>query len=166
MGSQPGSILPPRKPPELVEPDVRMQNMVISREALAEIADSWPSTEVVTKPEVASMLKTCRDLFVHCYFVYEFGLVAVIWSVLAVEAALRDCLGEEATRDDGLSRLIGKAQGRGWLTAEQAEALRAGAEFRNRITHARSHGVLTLPLVAGPLHNAHEVIVQLYTGSS
>lgn len=156
----------PRKPPELVEPDVRMHNMVISREALAEIAGRWPSTEAVTKPEVASMLKTCRDLFLHCYFVYEFGLVAVIWSVLAVEAALRDCLGEEATRDDGLARLIGKAQGRGWITADHAEELRAGAEFRNRITHARSHGVLTLPLVAGPLQTAHEVIVQLYARSS
>lgn len=153
----------PRKPPELVEPDIRMQSMLVSREAIVEIAAGWPSTEAITKEEVASMLKTCRDLFVHCYFVYEFGLVAVIWSVLAVEAALRDCLGEEATRDDGLARLIGKAQGRGWLNAEQAEALRAGAEFRNRITHARSHGVLTLPLVAGPLETAHSVIAQLYS---
>jgi hypothetical protein len=155
-------MLPP-KPAELVDPDERMQNMLISRQALAELVDQWPSSEAVTKPEVASMLKTCRDLFVHCYFVYEFGLVAVIWSVLAVEAALRDCLGEEATQDDGLGRLIGKAQGLGWLTAEQAEAIGAGAEFRNRIVHARAHGVLTLPLVAGPLQTAHEVIVQLYT---
>lgn len=137
--------------------------MVISREALVEIAAGWPSTETVTKEEVASMLRTCRDLFAHCYFVYEFGLVAVIWSVLAVEAALRDCLGEDSTQDEGLARLIGKAQGRGWLTAQQADALRAGAEFRNRITHARSHGVLTLPLVAGSLETAHAVITQLYS---
>jgi hypothetical protein len=94
------------------------------------------------------------------------GPVAVVWSVLAVEAALRDRLGEAATRDDGLKRLIGKAEARGWFSPDQAEALRAGAELRNRFTHARTYGVFTPAMVAGALETAHRAIVRVYDGAA
>jgi hypothetical protein len=150
-----------RKPPERLEPDERWQLLVGSYGDLVAAANSWV-TRPDTKPQVAEMLKTCQALFAHSYFVYEFGPVAVVWSVLAVEAALRDKLGNEATQDDGLSRLIGKAQGRGWFSAEQAEALRAGAELRNRLSHARTYGVFTAAQVAGALETAHELVARLY----
>jgi hypothetical protein len=76
--------------------------------------------------------------------------------------ALRDQLGDAATQYDGLSKLIGKAQGRSWITTAQGVQLRAGTEFRNRIVHAKAYGVLTLPLVAGALETAHTVIAKIY----
>lgn len=126
-----------RKEPELVEPDERWQQMVGTHADLVEKAYSWP-TDPRVKNEVAERLATCRALFAHSYFVYEFGVVAGVWSVFAVEAALRDCLGEAATQKDGLKDLIGKAQGRGWFNKQEADALRAGAELRNRFTRARA----------------------------
>jgi len=125
--------------PELVDPAPQWRSIIGSREALVEIATGWPLDER-TNEEVSRHLAICRDLFVHSYFVYEFGLVAVIWSTLAVEAALRDQLGDAATQYDGLSKLIGKAQGRSWVTAAQGVQLRAATEFRNRIVHARPTG--------------------------
>jgi hypothetical protein len=154
-----------RKPPEPIEPDERWQLMLGTRADLVGYAASWP-THAEVNTQVAEMLATCRRLFEHSYFVYEFGPVAVVWSVLAVEAALRDRLGEEATQKDGLTSLIGKAEGRGWLQHHQAEALRAGAELRNRFTHARTYGAFTPAIVAGALETAHRTAVQLYDSTS
>jgi len=150
------------KPDESMSPDARWQSMVGTYQGLVEYAALWPRHTAV-EPEVGEMLQTCRALFAHSYFVYEFGPVAVVWSVLAVERALRDRLGEEATQADGLTRLIGKAQGRGWFTRELADGLRAGAELRNRFTHGRMYGVFTPAMVAGALpETAHRAVVLLY----
>jgi hypothetical protein len=153
------------KPAELIEPDERWQLMLGTHADLVAHAAGWP-THPEVNAQIAEMLKTCRALFTHSYFVYEFGPVAVVWSVLAVEAALRDRLGEAATRDDGLKRLIGKAEARGWFSPDQAEALRAGAELRNRFTHARTYGVFTPAMVAGALETAHRAIVRVYDGAA
>lgn len=88
-----------RKPAELVEPDERWQVMLGTRADLVGRAAWWP-THPAAKAGVGEMLKTCRALFEHSYFVYEFGPVAIVWSMLAVEAALRDRLDEAATQLD------------------------------------------------------------------
>lgn len=106
---------------ELIEPDERWQLMLGNHADLVAHAAGWP-THPEVNAQIAEMLKTCRALFAHSYFVYEFGPVAVVWSVLAVEAALRDRLGEEATQKDGLKGLIGKAEGRGWFSHDQVAA--------------------------------------------
>jgi hypothetical protein len=149
------------KPPVPLEPDGRWQFMVGTHADLAAHAATWP-THPKTNEQVADMLAICRRLFEHTYFVYEFGVVAIVWSVLAVEAALRDRLGEEASDRDGLAKLIGKAEGRGWFKPHEAEALRAGAELRNRLLHAQTYGVFTPAMVAGALETAHLSIAQLY----
>jgi hypothetical protein len=95
------------KPLVEVEPDERWQQMVGSHADIVAHAASWP-VQPTTNAQVAEMLAICRRLFEHMYFVYEFGVVAVVWSPLAVEAALRDRLGEDADRKDGLTGLIGK----------------------------------------------------------
>jgi hypothetical protein len=52
-------------------------------------------------------------------------------------------LGASADERDGFKKLIGKAEGKGWLTATEAESLRAGAELRNRIfAHPRGQAYL------------------------
>lgn len=154
-----------RKPAELIEPDERWQLMLGTHADLVAHAAGWPTHPEVSA-QVAEMLKTCRALFAHSYFVYEFGPVAVVWSALALEAALRDRLGEDATQKDGLMSLIGKAEARGWFEHHQAEALRAGAELRNRFTHARTYGAFTPAMVAGALETMHEAVAQLYAAPS
>lgn len=128
---------------------------------LVQIAAGWRTDPRVNK-EVAQLLATCRSLFTHSYFVYEFGIVAVIWSLLALEAALRDGLGGDATQDDGLKKLVGKAEGRGWFTHQEAEALRAGVELRNRLVHGRTQGVLPAPAVVPMLAAAHDAVARIY----
>jgi hypothetical protein len=149
------------KPPVPLEPDGRWQSMVGTHADLAAHAATWP-THPKTNEQVVDMLAICRRLFEHTYFVYEFGVVAIVWSVLAVEAALRDRLGEVASDRDGLAKLIGKAEGRGWFKPHEAEALRAGAELRNRLVHAQTYGVFTPGMVAGALETAHLSIARLY----
>jgi hypothetical protein len=150
-----------RKPPEIVEPDERWQILVGDRESLVAVTARWETNESTTA-QVADMLEICRRLFEHSYFVYEFGLVAVIWSVLAVEAALRDRLAGEAAGRDGLRKLVRKAHDRGLLELDQLEVLDAGAQLRNRLVHGETHGVLTPAQVAAALENAHAVIAHLY----
>lgn len=150
-----------RKPPELVEPDERWQSMVGDRAALAELAGSWPSDERV-RPAVGEMLRVSRQLFVHSYFVHEFAVVAVVWSVFALEAALRDCLGGEAGERDGLARLVGKAERRNWLSSAQAEAIRAGAELRNRLVHTEGQKAFTVGMTAELLAASHQAVSDIY----
>ena len=154
-----------RKPAEPIEPDERWQSMLGTHADLVAHAARWPTHQGLNA-QVADMLQTCRRLFEHSYFVYEFGPVAVVWSVLAVEAALRDRLGEAATQKDGLATLIGKAEARGWFRHHQAEALRAGAELRNRFSHARTYGIFTPAMVAGALETAHEATARIYEATA
>lgn len=49
----------------------------------------WPLTGT-TPPGVAEMLKTSRDLFCTATIHYDFFVVGVVWSLMAVEAALRE----------------------------------------------------------------------------
>jgi hypothetical protein len=150
-----------RKPPELLDPDDRWQILLGRYPDLVAAASRWP-THPAVKKEVGQMLETCRHLFAHSYFVYEFGPVAVVWSMFAVEAALRDRLGERVKRSNGLKKLIATAEDLGWLSPDQAEGLRAGAELRNRFVHAQTYGVFTPGQVAGVVEGAHAAVVQLY----
>jgi hypothetical protein len=149
------------KPPELVEPDERWQMLAGDRAALAELAAGWTTDEHVPG-KIASMLQVSRALFVNSYFVYEFGAVAVVWSVFALEAALRGCLGSDAADRDGLTALIRKAEKRGWFTAAQAEALEAGAKLRNRLVHAEGQKAFSPGIVAELLAVAHQAVADLY----
>lgn len=134
--------------------------MVGSYEQLQEVAAAWPVAPSVSD-DLALMLRTCRDLFAHSYFAYDFGIVAVVWSVLAVERALREAVGAEVGSRAGLTKLIGKAQAKGWLSRSDADALRAGATLRNRIVHAQSYGTFSPAMVAGALGAAHTAIAVL-----
>lgn len=138
--------------------------MLGDRAALVNAANGWRRADSVPEA-VAAMLRVTRELFVHSYFVYEFGVVAVTWSLLALEAALRDCLSTAADDRDGLTKLIGKAEGRGWLTADEAERLHAGAQLRNRLAHARGQLNFTVGMTAPMLEAAHDAIADLYTRS-
>lgn len=139
--------------------------MVGTRADLARVSDTWPTGGREVPEGIANMLRVSRELFVHSYFVYEFSVVAVTWSLIAIEAALRDCLGAAADRA-GLTGLVGKAQGRGWLTVNEAERLRAGAQLRNRLAHADGQVNFTVGMAAPMLEAAHSAVRELYLRSS
>ena len=86
----------------------------------------------------------------------------MVWSVLAVEAALRDRLAGDAAERDGLKKLLGKAHGRGLLGIDQVEVLDAGAQLRNRLVHGQTYGGFTPAQVAAALEAAHAVVAHLY----
>ena len=69
-----------------------------SYEDLVGLAEGWPVTTSTPQP-VAEMLRTVRLGFAHTWFVYELGLPAVAWSLLALEAGFRHRLGR-SQRDD------------------------------------------------------------------
>jgi hypothetical protein len=149
------------KPPESVHPDPRWQQLLGGWDDLKRIADSWEKDDRVA-PDIARILKVACDLFVHSYFKYEFATVATAWSLLALEATLRDCLGLQKEDRIGLKVLIGKAQGRGWLSAQEANALHAGRELRDQFVHAEDLAIYTPAMAAELLAAAHAAISDLY----
>jgi hypothetical protein len=157
-------VTPARKPAELVDPDPRWQHLVGSWADLAAAAADWPVAPGVPD-EVKAILSVARELFVHSYFVYEFSVVAVAWSLFAVEAAARDCLGQSTGRK-GLTALIGECHTRGWLTVEEVKSLRAGAKIRNSLAHPCLQTVFTVGMAAPMMASAHQAVSDLYRRSA
>lgn len=155
-----------------VEPDSRMVHFIggfdedgrpipMSPGAIRRVAESWPRT-ARTPPGVADLLKTSRDLFVQSYFAYELLVVSALWSMHAVEAALR-------THFDSKKRfehLIKLASETGLLMADEVDRIDAGRRLRNELTHAASQDVWTFGMSAGVVRAAHEVVVRVFEDSA
>lgn len=150
------------KPPVPVPPDPRWQRMAGDRDDLAAVAAEWRTDPAVPEP-VAEMLATARRLFVHGYFVYEFHVVAVAWSLFAVEAALRDRLDAgRGPRKPGMAKLVGRALEAGLLTEEEADSLRAGVELRNGFAHPGGQVVHSPGMAAALVGSSHAAVADLY----
>ena len=102
-------------------------------------------------------------MFAHTWFVYELGLPAVTWSLLALEAALRHRLSR-LPRDDRipLGRLISDAVAAGLIRPESRIHLDAVRGLRNQLAHGRMHGVMTPGMLEELLRAAHEVVADLF----
>lgn len=124
---------------------------------LVRLTDKWPTT-AATPPGVADLLSTARALIPLAWFHYESMVVAGMWSLLAVEAALRVRLDSEQQ----LVKLIGRAQRDGLITDQWATRLHAARHVRNDLAHARQQDAWTVGMAAPVLATAHEVIAVLY----
>jgi hypothetical protein len=124
---------------------------------MVEVADQWVTTEA-TPDGVQSLLAVRRSLFAHSFFVYEFMAVAVHYSLLAIEAALRDRLESKAP----LQRLVDRALERGLIDAAVGEQLEAARELRNDFSHPPAQSVWTVGMAAPVIRVGHEVIAGLY----
>ncbi|TFV57419.1 hypothetical protein E4P41_14395 [Geodermatophilus sp. DF01-2] len=124
---------------------------------LVRLTEKWPTT-AATPPGVADLLSTARALITLAWFHYESMVVAGMWSLLAVEAALRVRLDSEQQ----LVKLIGRAQQEGLITDKWATQLQAARHLRNDLAHARQQDAWTLGMAAPVLATAHEVIAVLY----
>jgi hypothetical protein len=154
-----------------VEPDARMslflggfdetgQPLPMSPGLLRRSVARWPVT-AATPEGVAGLLKTSRDLYVQSYFVYEFLVVSVLWSLHAVEAALRTHF--ESTTP--FEKLIDRARTSGLLTADEIQRLHAGRKLRNELTHAASQGAWTFGMSEGAVHASHEIVARIFDDS-
>lgn len=129
---------------------------------LQNLADDWRTTPAMPDG-VESLLATSRALFAHGWFVYEFLAVAVAWSLLAVEAALRSALAPVPDRMS-LKDLIMRATHQGLVTSAWADRLDAARQLRNSFAHPETQSVFTVGMAAPLLEAAHEVCCQLAEG--
>lgn len=122
---------------------------------LQRLADKWRTSSAM--PEgVASLLATSRALFIHSWFIYEFMAVAVAWSLMAVEAALRETLAPVPDRMT-LKALILRAEREGFVTATWGDRLDAARRLRNGFAHPETQTAFTVGMAAPLLDAAHEV---------
>jgi hypothetical protein len=113
-------------------PDPRWRAMFPEINLLRDHVESWPISKAVPVG-VADYLRVARALLVQSYFVYEFALVATMWTMLALESALRGCLA--ASDRTKLHQLIDKARERGLIDEPGATALHEVRKLRNEISH-------------------------------
>lgn len=152
-------------PEALVVPDERWQNLMVGTKTdLQQVVDEFPIHPGMPD-EIGRMLLTSRQLFVHSYFMHEFAFVGAVWSVFAVEAALKQVLSISEDDRSSLKVLTGKAQGRGLLTSGEGERLRYGAMLRNGLVHSRAQGAFPGGTAALVIEASHELTNSLYERS-
>jgi hypothetical protein len=145
-----------------LEPDPRWQDsMVGTRSDLEQEASRWETHPGVPE-QIARMLTVSRRLFIHSYFVHEFAVVAVVWSLLAVESSLRFVLDVSLSDRTGFKKLITRAHVSGLLTEEETIQLDAGREFRNRLVHTEGQTAFTLGMSVPLLATTHSLVVRLF----
>jgi hypothetical protein len=113
-------------------PDARWEAMFEDVSSLEDHVDRWPIAEAVPE-RIADYLRVTRALLVQSYFEYEFGLVATMWTMLALEATLRGCL--DAGDGTRLQRLVDEALQEGLVDEEGASILHDVRTLRNKIGH-------------------------------
>lgn len=152
-------------PDGLASPDDRWQNLMVGTKADLENVVSEFVVHAAMPDGVGRMLLTSRNLFVHSYFMHEFAFVGAVWSVFAIEAALKDVLKVADDDRATLTALTRQARDREWLTTEEAERLRYGAMLRNALVHARSQGTFTGGIAVSVIAASHELTFVLYERS-
>lgn len=133
---------------------------------LARITEKWPTT-AATPTGVAGLLSTTRAVFALARFHYELLVVAGMWSLLAVEAALRVRLESEQSeprkgREPPFIQLVRRAHQEGLITDEWEERLDAARQMRNGLAHAQEQQTWSVGMAAPILAAAHELIAVLY----
>lgn len=115
---------------------------------MMEEACRWPVSEH-TPEAVADQLWVARDLFTHCFLVWEFGAVGIAWSLLAVESNIRAAL--DARESAPFKALVRQARTEGLLTEDLAETVDAGRQLRNMFSHPKSQPTWTVAMTAGSI---------------
>ena len=129
--------------------------------ALRRNSDQWPTTSA-TPHGVADLLRTSRDLYVASFYAYEFVTVGVLWSLHAVEAALR--LKLKGSEHDSLRQLVHDAHERGLLDDAAAEVLDAGRQLRNGFSHPERQEAWTYGMAGQTIRTSHAIVALLFPG--
>ncbi|MEV0696152.1 hypothetical protein [Streptomyces sp. NPDC050388] len=109
-------------------------------------------------PEAAAtVLRTARELLRQSYYCYEFSIVAVMHSLIAVEIVLRDRTPGAGTKP--LFQLIKQGADASILTARQAEHLDYGRQIRNGMAHGQTIHAAMPPAMAAEMVTTSFAIV-------
>jgi hypothetical protein len=122
-------------------------------------AGSWPTTST-TPSGPAELLTTSRGLFVHGYYVYSLFAVAGVWSILAIEAALKLRLNCNSS----FKSLVESAEAGGLLPPHGWDngRLDAGRQLRNRTVHGEAQQLWTPAMAESVIAASHEAVAALY----
>lgn len=137
--------------------DEQRHPILLTPHHLEEQASSW-STSADVPEGIAELLRVSRQLFVHGFFVYEFITIGAMWSLLAVEGALRLRLDSEAT----FAARIRRARELGYIAEETAAQVDAGRELRNEFAHPTTQIVWTLGMAAPVIAASHKLVADLF----
>jgi hypothetical protein len=139
--------------------DASGQPLPMTYDVLASVTTQWPTT-TATPVGIAGLLTTARAAFALAWFQYELLVVAGAWSLLAVEAALRERV--DANDHRPFKALLAQAGRDGLFSAAQLDRLDAGRQLRNQLLHPREQQAWTLGMAAPIVEASHEVIALLY----
>jgi hypothetical protein len=162
----PGADLGADGPPE---PDSRMVNFAglnggghSGYHELRRQAAEWPTTSATPRGP-ADLLSTSRDCYVQGYYAYALFAVGGVWSVTAVEAALRIKL--DADRKTKLSELVKTAERAGYLPERGWDdgRLDAGRQLRNATMHGDNQQLWTPAMAGGVIAASHEAVASLFS---
>ena len=133
-------------PSVALAPDPRWREVFHDQAALDEHANRWPVGAAVPD-DMPGVLRVARMFLVHSYLVYEYALIAVTWSLLALEAGLYVCLAAQGKQE--LGPLIRQAKQRGLVTEDEVAALEGARTLRNTRLIPRLQG-FRLPTARQP----------------
>lgn len=122
------------------------------------------ATTEATPVGVATMLLTARETFALALYHYELFVVASAWSLLAVEAALRDKYS--ATDRTTLKRLIDRAHEEGLFDEAWVDRLQAGRQLRNDLMHQKASSAFSPAMAISIIEASHDAIGVLYSATS
>jgi len=149
------------------EPDARSQYFVvlapdgprpISYGDRVRESDQWAVT-TRTPEGIAGLLRTTRATFALAVYHYELFVVAATWSLLAIEAALRERYDADKA---AFKQLLGRAREDGLLDSDWFERLAHGRRLRNELVHARLQGAWTPAMASGVIQASHEAVARIY----
>jgi len=109
---------------------------------------------------MTAVLRLARRLLVDSYAAYEVALVAVTWSLLALEAALHLCLGVQGRQD--LGGLLRQAQREGLIDAEEFAVLDAVRVLRNTIVHGALRPSFPPGAAVEMVDALHQAVADIY----
>ncbi|NIY68082.1 hypothetical protein [Streptomyces malaysiensis] len=115
-------------------------------------------------PQAAeSVLTTARELIRMSYYRYEFMMIGVGTSIIAIETALTEHYGKGT-----LAGHLKKARADGLLTEEQYGLLDGfGRPIRNKYAHGDlTHVALTPPLAIGMVRTSITILAELHATPS
>ena len=131
----------------------------INRDDLEAIAHEWPVSPRTPK-DVENQLDVARKLFTHSLLVWEFGAVAVAWSLLAVESGLRVAL--DATESSSFHQLIDKAATIGVLDEQLRSELHQTRRLRNSFAYPRAQPVGPRGWPQAVLRSSHAAVATIF----
>lgn len=83
-----------------------------------------------------------------------------MWSIFAVEAALRPRLGAGGRAQ--LSRLIKRAREQGLVSEQLADTVNTGRELRNRFVHGSEQPIWSFGMAAQVIGASFKIVTELY----